>query len=213
MFRIRNFRHSMVIVSGVLVVLAWAAITVQLAMTVREWAPIVRLANESKVLPQVGTFVPVHHTTAIGGSVITLGDAAPGRSQVFIGIQASCPLCREMMPQLREMADSLAASPLHDVVWLSLSSPDSTAAYVTEHGILQPVVIAGDERTSVSLGIRGVPTIIVVDREGRIRYRHAGRFRSAATMDSVRQMALASTEVWRRSTVPVPTSVSVVAPR
>jgi peroxiredoxin len=206
-------RKSVVIGATLLAGVGWAALTVQLALTVREWRPMVRLASESKILPQVGTFVPVHLATTIGGSSIRLGEAAEGRSQVFMGIQAACPLCREMMPQLRAMADSIAASGNHDVVWLSLSPLDSTAAYVSEHGIRQPVVLLEDERTSVSFGIRGVPTIIVIDREGRIRYRHAGRFRSLVAADSVRQMALASTEVWRRNRASAPASVSLVAPK
>lgn len=194
--------------AAAMVAVTWGAITYQMAMTLREWGPIVRLANEHRVLPQVGTFVPAWPAVVLDGSALTLGEATEGRSQVFIGIQAACPLCREMMPQLRAIADSLSAFGEHDVVWLSLSSRDSTAAYVAEHGIKQPFVLLPDERTSVLNGIRAVPTIVVVDGGGRIRYRHAGRFRSAAAVDSVRQMALAATEVWRRP-APRPDSTSL----
>ena len=188
----------------------WAYGTVQLSLALRRSAPFVQEALEGRVLLPVGAFLPVMHGQTLDGAAITLGATTAGRSQVIIGIQAACPVCREMMPQLRAMADSLAASGDHDVVWVSLSSRDSTAAYVAEHGIRQDVFLAADERTSVLLGIRAVPTLVIVDREGRVRYRHAGQFASSAAADSVQRMAVVAKEVWRRRNAPGPDSVSRV---
>jgi peroxiredoxin len=212
MFRINDSRKWWVTGACVAAGAAWMIVTVNLATTVRSWKPLVRESRELRILPMLGSFVPALNTSTIEGTAITLGETASERSQVFIGIQAACPLCREMMPQLRQIADSIAASQQHDVVWLSLSPLDSTAQYVAEHGITQPVVLLDDERTSVLFGIRAVPTVLVVDREGRIRYRHAGRFGSAVSVDSVRLMALTATAVWSRP-APLPASVSLATPK
>lgn len=202
-----RFRRHLFAGAALVVGVAWTYGTIQLSLAVRKLSPLAAEAIEGRVLPPVGAFIPVLQGQSLAGDDVRLGEMAKGRSQVLFAIQASCPTCREMMPELRAMADSLAASPDHDVVWLSLSADDSTEAYVIEHGIRQPVFLTKNERTSVLLGVRAVPTIVVVDSDGRIRYRHAGRFASPIHSDSVVQMAAAAKEVWRRRTAPEPDSV------
>jgi hypothetical protein len=211
MQRSQNVRKRLVVVACTIVTIVWAYGTVQMALSLRRLTPLAQQAREDRILRRVGDFVPIVRERALDGSDITIGETSPGRSQIVFGIQSTCALCREMMPQLRAMADSLASSSSYDVVWLSLSSPDSTSAYAVEHGIRQRLFVP-DERTSVLLRVRGVPTLVIIDREGRVRYRHAGRFRSALSADSVRLMAMAAREVWRRKSAPVSDSVSLTTP-
>ena len=53
--------------------------------------------------------------------------------------------------------------------------------YIQQHRITLPVAIA-DEHEFESLGIRGIPHYVLIDRRGFVRYSSAGRLPDAATI-------------------------------
>ena len=65
------------------------------------------------------------------------------------------------------------AMPIFGVNWKD--KPGDGERWLEKHG--SPYLLAGDDRSGrlgIDLGVTGVPETFVIDRTGRIRYRHAG---------------------------------------
>lgn len=80
-----------------------------------------------------------------------------------------CVPCRLEHPVLTRLSEE--GVPIHGLDW----KDDAGAAWLAEHG--DPYRRAGDDRTGrtgIDLGVTGVPETFVVDRHGRVRYKHVG---------------------------------------
>ena len=51
---------------------------------------------------------------------------------------------------------------------------DNLTAAVKQRGITYPVLTDYDSRTWESFGVNAWPTVVILDKQGRIRYRHVG---------------------------------------
>ena len=83
-----------------------------------------------------------------------------------------CQGCRVEHPTLMRLARE-GAVPLFGVNWKD--KPGDGDRWLEKHG--SPYLLAGndrDGRLALDLGVTGVPETFVIDRTGRIRYRHAG---------------------------------------
>lgn len=96
------------------------------------------------------------------------------RGQVWLlNVWASwCGPCREELPALA----SLSARDAVPLVGLNYKDqPEAALELLRRHG--NPYLASAvdrDGRAGLDLGVAGVPETFVIDREGRIRYRHAG---------------------------------------
>ena len=82
-----------------------------------------------------------------------------------------CVPCRLEHPVLMRL--DAEGVPIHGIDWKE--TPADGAAWLTEHG--DPYLRAGNDepgRTGIDLGVTGVPETFVVDRHGRVRYKHIG---------------------------------------
>ena len=80
-----------------------------------------------------------------------------------------CVPCRLEHPVLTRL--SAEGVLIHGLDW----KDDAGAQWLAEHG--DPYRRAGDDRsgrTGIDLGVTGVPETFVVDRHGRVRYKHVG---------------------------------------
>ncbi len=83
-----------------------------------------------------------------------------------------CPGCLAEHPVLMMIADS-GAVPLYGLNWKD--KPGAGAAWLDRHG--DPYARVGDDaagRVAIDLGVTGAPETYVIDKEGRIRYKHIG---------------------------------------
>lgn len=91
----------------------------------------------------------------------------------LINVFASwCQGCRAEHPTLMRLARE-GAVPLFGVNWKD--KPGDGERWLEKHG--SPYVLAGDDRNgrlAMDLGVTGVPETFLIDRDSRIRYRHAG---------------------------------------
>lgn len=91
----------------------------------------------------------------------------------LVNVWASwCIPCRVEHPVLMRLARERGV-PIHGINYKD--APADAAAYLREHG--NPYAGLGadrDGRAGIEWGVYGVPETYVVDREGRIRYRHVG---------------------------------------
>lgn len=83
-----------------------------------------------------------------------------------------CVSCIIEHPVLMEIAASENV-PIIGIDWKD--KPGAGAAWLAKHG--NPYTAIGDDaqgRTAINLGVTGAPETFVVDKRGRIRYKHVG---------------------------------------
>ncbi|MBU0507696.1 redoxin domain-containing protein [bacterium] len=87
-----------------------------------------------------------------------------------------CGPCRKSMPLLDKFyTDSLPEGVVvYGVnVWERGGNTDKVRPFVEERGVHFPILL-GDNDLAAAYGVRGIPTLVVIDQEGKIAYRHVG---------------------------------------
>jgi len=109
-------------------------------------------------------------------------EALKGRAVVLYGFQMLCPGCvAHALPQAQRVhdtfaGDKLAVIGLHSVFeHHSANSPETLAAFIHENRLSFPVGIDAPTpgrdipRTMEAYAMRGTPTVVLIDAEGRLR--------------------------------------------
>jgi peroxiredoxin len=86
-----------------------------------------------------------------------------------------CPPCREEIPDFIEVYKSLNGQGL-EILGLSVDRvpPGKLLEWIAKAGINYPIVMATDEIVEAYQPGKFIPSTIIVDRHGRIRYRNSG---------------------------------------
>ena len=94
---------------------------------------------------------------------------------VFLNFWATwCPPCREELPVLQQLHETLAGEGLHVLaVSVDTTSTESVASFVARHGVDFSVLHDADSEIARSYGVRAYPTSVLIDRRGRVAYRLA----------------------------------------
>jgi peroxiredoxin len=85
-----------------------------------------------------------------------------------------CAPCRQEMPQLNKLYDKYRAS---GFVLLGVNIDDDAgraAEVATKLGLKFPVLLDTDKAVSRSYELSSMPTTVLIDRDGRVRYLHRG---------------------------------------
>ncbi|MHC4991111.1 MAG: TlpA family protein disulfide reductase [Planctomycetota bacterium] len=84
-----------------------------------------------------------------------------------------CPPCVEASPAFQTLHEQFEDDP--DVIVLGVHFDDrgDPAAYMTEHGYTFPIIADGGE-VARTYGIRKLPTVLIVDREGIVVHNQIG---------------------------------------
>jgi len=85
-----------------------------------------------------------------------------------------CGPCRKEMPHLNRIADKYRASGL---VLLGINVDDdarNAADLATKLGVKFPVLFDTDKKVSKLYDLNSMPSTLVIDRNGRVRYLHRG---------------------------------------
>lgn len=138
-----------------------------------------RLAPQLSALTGVGGEVgsaPPFTVTTLDGDTLT-SKGLRGRVVVVNFWATWCPPCRLEMPSLQALAERRGDD---GVVVLGLSTDVGPAApireFLDERGITYPVARADRATRAAFGGITGIPTTVLLDRDGRIRHRVVGYF-------------------------------------
>lgn len=85
-----------------------------------------------------------------------------------------CAPCRKEMPVLEEIHQRYGAAGF--VLWGVNVEEDSEAAeaMAKDLGVTFPIVFDPESQASQAYGIDAMPTTILIDRDGNIRYKHRG---------------------------------------
>lgn len=124
---------------------------------------------------EIGSSAPDFSLTTLAGEPVGLADFK-GKKPVMLVFWATwCPICREEAPKIKQLAAEFGPKGLA-VLGVNVGINDSPRKAKVYHQRLQlnyPVVFDQGSRVTQSYGVVGTPTIIILDRQGVVRYKSA----------------------------------------
>jgi cytochrome c biogenesis protein CcmG/thiol:disulfide interchange protein DsbE len=135
--------------------------------------------------PLVGKPVPEFSLPPLKGRTEGLSsrDLKNGEVSLLNVFASWCVPCRDEHPLLMEL-HRRAIVPIHGINYKD--DPDAAARWLAELG--DPYARAGadlDGRAGIEWGVYGVPETFVIDREGRIAYKHIGPISPEAMQERI----------------------------
>ncbi len=123
--------------------------------------------------PEIGASAPDFTLNDINGATVSLSQNKG--KVVMVEFWATwCPPCKEMTPGLISLYERYKNKGF--VLFALVSDDEGSAAvgsFVKEYGIAYPV-LAADRGTIRKYGVSGIPASFLIDKEGKIAYKHAG---------------------------------------
>jgi cytochrome c biogenesis protein CcmG, thiol:disulfide interchange protein DsbE len=132
------------------------------------------LGRDPSKLPStlIGKPLPAFDLPPVRANDVGLKTTDMTRKPVLLNVFASwCVSCRVEHPVLLQL--KAEGVPVEGLDWKDEAADG--ARYLAENG--DPYALVGNDRTGrtgIDLGVAGVPETFVVDRRGRVRYKHIG---------------------------------------
>jgi cytochrome c biogenesis protein CcmG/thiol:disulfide interchange protein DsbE len=98
---------------------------------------------------------------------IKLSDLA-GKAVILDFWASWCAPCREQAPIVDRVAQSLAGRGLVALGVVSGDDPDDARRFLTAHPVRYPSVIDEQREAARAFGVQALPTIVALDRSGRV---------------------------------------------
>ena len=118
-----------------------------------------------------GDVFPEFELTRADGSAWRSADYS-GQPRVVFFWATWCPYCRKLMPGIVALHDNYADQGLEIVAVNFRDDDGDTVAYASKMGIEFDIVVKGDALAALA-GVKGTPTVFVLDRESRIVLRYS----------------------------------------
>ena len=145
-----------------------------------------QVRDRTTQLALIGEIAPdISVKTWIKGGPVALEDLR-GRVALLEFWATWCKPCQEMFPKLKDLHEQVAPRGLEIIAltrhYLAYGGTEEAmqqelrlmAGTVTEHGVSFPVGVAEDERLQAIYGANGLPTAVLIDRQGLVRYAGPG---------------------------------------
>lgn len=144
---------------------------------------LVGLAVSRRTADEAAAASAAIETGLIGREVRLQDDAdGPGRPGVVIAISSSCRFCTESTPFYRQLADAhRRANGDWSLTFVGLEDPAALSSYLRSHGVDSPRVAA----LPLDLGIRGTPTLLMIDGNGKVTEALWGKLSEAQEKDTL----------------------------
>lgn len=130
---------------------------------------------ESSSTGAVGTPAPAYAAATLAGDTVSLG-SLEGQA-VLLNIWATwCPPCREETPELQALYERYRDRGL-EVVGVTIDGAAAESAvrtFVEDFGVTYTILHDPEERVSNIFRIRGVPTTVLIGRNGTVLWRKVG---------------------------------------
>ncbi|NPA31607.1 MAG: TlpA family protein disulfide reductase [Chloroflexi bacterium] len=136
----------------------------------------------------VGQPAPDFTLRTLTGDEVRLGDQR-GRVVVLNLWATWCEPCKAEMPLLQ----ALAVRHPDDLVVLGVNygeEPETVAAFVDEYGLTFPILLDPQHQVVRLYGVRGLPTTVFIDAQGRVQGVHLGALDAAALRKYLRPLGV-----------------------
>jgi thiol-disulfide isomerase/thioredoxin len=117
------------------------------------------------------------------GLEVRLGEVASGKPTLLFFWATWCKSCRKVQPPVADLADKYRGRV--QVIGINVGGLDSLQAvndYRQRNGITYPLLIDRTGQAAKAYDIVAIPTILLLDRQGRVRFRDAA---PPATLESL----------------------------
>lgn len=95
-----------------------------------------------------------------------------GKKPILLDFSTTwCPYCTQILPTFRTICDNYNKHGLKIVLVYINEDKETVAAHVKKHAISCTVLLDSDGLVASRYKVMGVPTIVVIDKEGMIRYK------------------------------------------
>ena len=134
--------------------------------------------------PLIGKLVPSFSLPPVKGRVLGLSSADLKGEVSLVNVFASwCTACREEHPLLMDLKKK-GVVPIHGLNYKD--KPENAERWLNELGDSYTRTGADiDGRVGIDWGVYGVPETFVIDRDGRIAYKHIGQLTPQALRDKI----------------------------
>lgn len=109
--------------------------------------------------------------SSLDGKPITVGSS--GKVTVINFWATWCPPCREEMPELNKFAKKYQQSLVFYAVDIQEDS-DKVAEFITKNNYTMTTLLDNDGTVAKKFRISAIPTTIVIDKDGLIKFRKSG---------------------------------------
>jgi len=107
----------------------------------------------------------------LSGVSVSLSDFS-GKKGVFIIFTTTwCPHCVTVIPDLKKVYNGSRNKNLHMVAVYIKESNSNVSEFKAEHGITYEILLDSDAAVASLYNVMGVPTFVLVDKNGNIRYK------------------------------------------
>jgi len=120
-----------------------------------------------------GSDAPGFQLRSLDGNTIGLEQLA-GRMVVLNFWATWCGPCKEEMPSLQRLQERVGADRLAIVAITTDLQPAAISQFMQQVGATFPTLLDEDQEVSRAFMVRGLPTTILIDREGRQLARAVG---------------------------------------
>ena len=161
-------------VKAILVIAVLAAFTTLITWRARVLETTLESESEQPVL--VDKPAPDFSASTLDGRTVSLADFR-GQKRVVVSFWASwCGPCRLEMPALIKFyGNNHSASSDFEILAVSIDEdPKDAADFATAQKLNFPVVLDSKKRVANAFEVDGIPTMFIVEKDGKITYGHVG---------------------------------------
>lgn len=135
-------------------------------------------SRSSERAPEVGALAPEYAAVTLAGDSISLADLEG--EVILLNVWATwCIPCREEIPALQRLHEEYADQGLR-IVGVSVDGrgeAQNVEEFATSFGVTYDVWLDPAEQVVSTFRVIGVPNTFLIDREGRVLWRHIGPVR------------------------------------
>ncbi|MEJ2367450.1 MAG: TlpA disulfide reductase family protein [Acidobacteriota bacterium] len=130
-------------------------------------------APEMKV-PHISPDTAAITIETLGGKKVTLAELTGGKPTMLVFWASWCPDCRRETPKVKAAYARFRAKGLNliavDSAWKN-ETPSAAKKYIREHDLKYPVYFDASQDAGKAYGLKWIPTVILLNREGKIVFK------------------------------------------
>ncbi len=160
-----------------LIALSWAS----LASAAAPGEGSTQITEDSTALSPVGSDPALFRLKSLTGDEVNLEDYLGKRAVMLVFWSLFCGPCQEELPMVDEVSKKYAEKGL-DVLTVNLDGPRRARAvekYMNDKeftfGVLWEEIDGTSYVTADKYGVSGTPTLVLIDKKGKISYTHVGQ--------------------------------------